>query len=765
MPRPRSSIQHIPLLVLLASLFLGLSLGTPDQAGAHADLVEAEPPSEGLLAVPPRQLDLWFSERVDAEADGVSIQLLDSDGGQLPVTSVTVDPNDPKHVIVEIGDIPPGLTTVVWTVRSLDDGHTLSGSYTFRVGAGRAPGAATVEGERPPVWAVITRWGTFLGAAVAAAGFAFRLFVLTAHDDTAIARRRRNGLILSGVAVALIATLLEPLLHTRWPPAGVIAPSLADAIAGLPDAWWWRPAMLVPCLVVALVAFVFGRRGRPLPAVLTWAGLGLALLSLLGLSLTSHASARDSWKELATASNVIHQWSIALWIGGLAQLTLWWASRNRETVEASDSGSHPVRRFSRYAMLLVIVGIGTGIANAGLIFPTLRSLWTSDYGLVLLVKIGVLAMALALAAFNRQRLRGSLAAALPPVRRAVRFETAVVAAVVLGGTVLALLAPPIVEADRPIVGDVPMPVFAAYEDQDLWVHLLFTPGRPGENTLGVKLSEYGGQEPYAGEAPAVVQMRFSNLLLDATSPPVPATLNAEGVWEVEGEQLSVAGWWEIDVILRWLGQEDVVVPFYLIFPDPNLNGLDAPSDDPPSDPAAEELYHRTMEAYTSVHRVRYDQVMGSHLGITSFGMHAVNDGTDGSTPGFTLDIPGGWHYVVLGTTSWSKRPGEAWTVREGRPMVPPSEWDEEYTGARGFQLGRIEEVDGEPSQIITFVVPTAERRVVAWYAWWIGIESGVLHREVMISQAHYMITDLYDYDAPITIEAPEGAPTLASLVP
>ena len=183
------------------------------------------------------------------------------------------------------------------------------------------------------------------------------------------------------------------------------------------------------------------------------------------------------------------------------------------------------------------------------------------------------------------------------------------------------------------------------------------------------------------------------------------------------------------------------MPFYLLLPDPNLNGLDAPADDPPSDPAAAALYGRAMEAYTSVHRVRYAQSMASHTGSVSYGVHVVNDGADGSTPGFTYDAPGGWQYVVLGTTSWSRRPGQPWTVREANPMIPPARWDDEYMGATGFRLGRVEELNGEPCQLLTFVVPGTGRQVVAWYVWWVGTESGRVHREMMISQSHYMLTD------------------------
>jgi hypothetical protein len=87
-------------------------------------------------------------------------------------------------------------------------------------------------------------------------------------------------------------------------------------------------------------------------------------------------------------------------------------------------------------------------------------------------------------------------------------------------------------------------------------------------------------------------------------------------------------------------------------------------------------------------------------------------------------------------------------------MIQTSEWDEEYVGARGFQFGRTEEVRGEPCQILTFVVPGTEKQVVAWYVWWVGTETGLVHREMMVSQSHYMPSDFSEFDGPLTIEPP-----------
>jgi hypothetical protein len=324
--------------------------------------------------------------------------------------------------------------------------------------------------------------------------------------------------------------------------------------------------------------------------------------------------------------------------------------------------------------------------------------------------------------------------------------------VVLGGTSLALLSPPVVEADRPLTADVPMPVFAAYRGQDLLAHLTFRPGQPGTNTFRVYLTNYD-RSPFSGDQPALVRFRFASLGTAADVAPVEARLTPEGWWTIDRTQASIAGWWRVEVTLRWPGQTDVVVPFYLLLPDPNLNGFDAPAT-PPDQSAGVDLYGRAMAVYTGMHRVRYIQAMASNTGTVSYGVHAVNDGSDGSTPGFTYDALGRWQYVVLGTTGWSRTPGEDWSQQEVNPMIPPAEWGEEYVGATGFRLERVEMAGGEPCQILTFVVPGTPRQVVARDVWWVGTETGRVHREAMISQSHYMVSEFSAFDAPLVIMPP-----------
>ncbi|MDP8907596.1 MAG: copper resistance protein CopC, partial [Chloroflexota bacterium] len=429
MNRDRHCLHLYPLLVALALIALGATW--PATATAHATLVRADPPIDGLVAAPPAQLRLEFSEEVYAGEGSPSIRVLDEQGNTVETSPIGsgVVPARPREVLVEVDGLGRGTYTVVWSVRSATDGHTLEGTYAFRVGGGVPPGAATVAGDAPAAWAVALRWLTFLGAALAAGGFLFGRIILRGLESPADWSKRRTGVILAGVAVALLATLAEPVLQTLFPPAGVDG-DLGEMVQALPRAWWLRPAALGPLLLLTLV-LAGPLRGRT-PRIAASVGLAFSLVALLGLALTSHAAGRETWRGVAVATNVLHQWSTALWVGGLVHLALWWPSRrdvpHTGTEPLPDEAAPPtlpVHRFSAIALGLLVVSVVTGSVNTGFVvpaaerfwsglrdgefhLPSLSVLWEDGYSAVLLVKLAVLLLPLALAAYNRVALRRGL---------------------------------------------------------------------------------------------------------------------------------------------------------------------------------------------------------------------------------------------------------------------------------------------------------------------------------------------------------------------
>jgi putative copper export protein len=169
--------------------------------------------------------------------------------------------------------------------------------------------------------------------------------------------------------VALIATGAEPVL--TWLTGGDDR-SLGAVITSMPDGWWWRPAMLAPLAVLAVI-IAYPMRGR-LSRASALVGAGLALMSLLGLVMTSHAAGRADSRWLAIAFNLAHQCSGALWVGGLVALVTWWRSAGdtREPLHAA--------RFSRIALILVAIALVTGVVNTAYVYPLVERLQDKGLG-------------------------------------------------------------------------------------------------------------------------------------------------------------------------------------------------------------------------------------------------------------------------------------------------------------------------------------------------------------------------------------------------
>jgi hypothetical protein len=115
--------------ILLAAMLLALPAG---EALAHARLLKADPAPGSVLAHPPRQLVLRFSEVIRPKASGV--RLTAPDGKSTVLGPLMRDPKDPDIVVVQApADLGPGRYNVEWKALS-PDGHHTQGTFGFSVG-------------------------------------------------------------------------------------------------------------------------------------------------------------------------------------------------------------------------------------------------------------------------------------------------------------------------------------------------------------------------------------------------------------------------------------------------------------------------------------------------------------------------------------------------------------------------------------------------------------------------------------------------------
>lgn len=522
--------RRAALLAGLTALIVALlTVAVPGSASAHAQLVSTDPADGAVVPAAPAELTLTFNEPVRLVED--TVRVLDPAGADLDVNTRAVD----AQVIAELpSDVPDGTYVVSWRVISADS-HPVAGAFTFSVGAPSESAAepAAAGDDRGVAAATVTaQAAAYLGLLGAAGLVVFQVVLLPAAQRTSAHSRRLHGTALAGAAIAAPALLvLLPLTSARQTGAGLGA--MAD-----PDAWadqltaapGWTAWLAIAGLALASVV---ARRPRPGPVwpVLGLAGAGLAVGSL---AIAGHTRTfGPGW--LVVSSDLLHVACAAVWFGGL--IGLWIVLRGADAVSAGTV----VTRFSAAAAALVFALSVAGVLLGWRIVGSWSALFGTAYGVTLLVKGGLAAAVVAVAAYNRYRLLPQLTRtpSWPVLRRTVGVEAGIIV-VILALTGFLVEQNP--REEPPAVASAT--AVAAHSDlgADGNVELTLTPGALGENTLVLDLTDPAGA-PLVPHHPPTVRLTqpdaglgpFEHVVTETRPGSYEATVNVplSGEWVVE----------------------------------------------------------------------------------------------------------------------------------------------------------------------------------------------------------------------------------------
>ncbi|MFG1697134.1 cytochrome c oxidase assembly protein [Nonomuraea sp. NPDC049309] len=188
-------------------------------------------------------------------------------------------------------------------------------------------------------------------------------------------------------------------------------------------------------LLVLILAGCLAALARDVVSAGAAAGLlVLALLALLPPVLTGHSASSPN-HSMAITGLGLHLVVLALWVGGLAAVTLH-ALRGRDELPLMAA------RFSRLA-LWCLVGVGvSGVASAAARLSDLGQLISSSYGALLLAKTAALAVLGAFGWLHRRRTLIALEAGRPRAFTRLAAGEVVVMAVVMGLAVALSRTPP-----------------------------------------------------------------------------------------------------------------------------------------------------------------------------------------------------------------------------------------------------------------------------------------------------------------------------------
>jgi len=527
-------MRGIRVPLWMAVLILAL-LAAGGRADAHAVLERSAPAPGERMEAGPGEIRLEFNEPVDTSVGFVRVLGSRSERVADGEPEVLDGGRTLRLALPRLGD---GLYTVTYRVLS-SDGHPVEGSYVFVVGdppegidasafdlhsqlghAGHGAGAATQLSVREFLLYAVRVF--YFGALLLAAGW----FVWSAwapKRSASFDAGFRDWCGRWGLRVSrafLLAGLLYVFFHT------------VELMEGEPLAEWGRlfietnvgrawGVMLVLALIGPLVRTASRAVG------LLWAGA-----ALLGESFSGHAAAYEpAW--LTIGLDFVHLLGAAIWAGGLAMLAGLWAKDRKEAARFAAIFSGP-------ALWSMIALAASGLVSVWIFLPGPEYLFYTSWGILLLAKTGLAALAVLAGGLIRLRMRrGGM-----PQGALVKADAAVMAAIVVIVGLFTYISP--LPANEPL----------SYHKmgEDMHLTLRITPNVPGDNTFIVKVWL---PEPN-GEPKSVVLRLRSEDRPDAGPIDVPlepyedAEIDnfsgfVKSTWRAEGPYLPFAGRWTAEI--------------------------------------------------------------------------------------------------------------------------------------------------------------------------------------------------------------------------
>jgi copper transport protein len=548
--------RHLPgaIALWLAAWLLAAS---PAPAAAHGVLIASDPADGAALSEAPTSVHLRFSEAVIVEYSSASL----ADGkGRAYDVAVAAEPDDSHGLLVSLPTLPSGTYRLTWHTVSRDDLHVTSGWTVFSI---REPAPAFAGGSTPAgsdVAGGLLAWAVFGGLAMLA-GSALVLALLL--PPGALGDRARPRVVTFGLAAAMVAIAVNGAVLVRQ--AGAIAPGDPSQIGGLVidsgyGQRWLVEELALVVTVVALVAW----RGRGRAGVAGRLGLiGAIALIFVTRSLSSHVAAAASATPVDVALGAIHAAAAATWIGALVVLVLTLAGGDRSTLLAA------LRRFGPYAAASLALSVLTGLLLAGQLVASLDALLLTDYGHLLLVKLGIAGVAAAIGLRHAARLHASVRRAwrgMPGHRLLVmgaragsmigtlRVEALAVIGVALLAALLTMTPPANGPEFRPASAPLEQPTMSGTAD-DLLLTAAVRPARAGDNfvTLGVYETRRPSLAPIDEVRVELVPVAEAGEPLTLVAKPL-----GDGRYETPAGTIAFAGDWELRVSVHRAGLPDAV---------------------------------------------------------------------------------------------------------------------------------------------------------------------------------------------------------------
>ncbi|MDQ6770992.1 MAG: CopD family protein [Gemmatimonadota bacterium] len=391
----------------------------------------------------PQLIRLWFSERPDLSITAVSLK--DANGREFTLAAPERDPADPLLVLVPVSlPLPPGRYTVAWRTAA-SDGHPSRGTFSFvvlgsaglpagpppratdRIGTSTVASASSMTGESGEVADAassvsnsLARTLSFVGLLVLIGATTFRALVL--HRARGISTQMRDQmearaalLGLSASVLVLLGVFARLFLESQMMSAMPGMETMSMTEMAMHTQWGLALRLEIGAAVLALVSFALARRrlrGAWLAASIS------AIVLAVTPALAGHAAASPKFTSLMIATDFLHVLGGASWLGSLLAVMVVGIplSLTLDGAERWSTVASLVNSFSQVALPSVAIVVGSGLLASWVHLEHLSSLWQTEYGQVLLLKLLLVAVTLTIGAYNFRRVQPQLVNEVGAVR-------------------------------------------------------------------------------------------------------------------------------------------------------------------------------------------------------------------------------------------------------------------------------------------------------------------------------------------------------------
>lgn len=155
----------------------------------------------------------------------------------------------------------------------------------------------------------------------------------------------------------------------------------------------WGKAWVAQVAFAVVTAATFGVSVRA-RSVVVFTSMSLTVLALT-FSLSGHAAAAEQFRAAVVSADALHVITAGTWIGTLAIIVIGW-----RILRELNAVAKIVNAFSPLALASAAILAASGVVGALVHVKPLTSIFTSTYGRVLLIKLGLVGVVVATGWFN-----------------------------------------------------------------------------------------------------------------------------------------------------------------------------------------------------------------------------------------------------------------------------------------------------------------------------------------------------------------------------